>query len=236
MALAHHAYPHHYRHIPARARSEYIAGLDLGKQHDRSVFSVIHHTRTPIETDGPEAWIIDDRARVCRQASITRYDLLVMSTLPLKMDYVSQALLVRELISREPLVSTKAKLIVDISGVGMGVADLMRSQGLRFIGVQITAGTEQTQVDGENYRVAKQLLVSKLEAALHANELRVPELLPEESEFKKELESFKRKAKTSGANTWSADTGEFDDRVMSVAYAIWWATSGSSVSTEPLVI
>jgi hypothetical protein len=80
---------------------------------------------------------------------------------------------VQELMAREPLASTNARLIVDVSGVGMGVADLMRSQGLRFTGVQITAGTEQTQVDGNNYRVAKQLLVSKMEAVLHANELRV---------------------------------------------------------------
>jgi hypothetical protein len=84
-----------------------------------------------------------------------------MHTLPLKMDYVSQALLVRELMARDPLASMNARLIVEVSGVAMGVADLKRSQGLRFRGVQITAGSEQTQVDGNNHRVAKQLLVPK---------------------------------------------------------------------------
>jgi hypothetical protein len=110
----------------------------------------------------------------------------------------------------------------------------MRTQGLRFVGVQITAGTDQSQVDGENYRVAKQLLVSKLEAALHAAELQVPDALPEADAFRKELESFRRKSKASGAQTWSADTGEFDDRVMAVSYPIWWCTSRSRVTREEL--
>lgn len=231
MAVEHYVHPHHYRHIPARAVNEYICGLDLGRQHDRSVFAVIHHTRTPIE--GAENWIIDDRAKACRQASITHYDIVAMRTLPLKMDYVSQALLVRELMAREPLASTNAKLVVDVSGVGMGVSDLMRSNGLRFVGVQITAGTEQTQVDGSNYRVAKQLLVSKMEAVLHAGELRVPDALPEADAFRKELESFRRQSKASGAQTWSADVGEFDDRVMAVSYAVWWATSRNEVTRQP---
>ena len=230
MALEHRVHPHHYRHIRARAVDEYVCGLDLGKQHDRSVWCVIHHTRKQVE-DGK--WIIDDRAKVCRQASVTRYDVVAMRTLPLKMDYVSQALFVQELMAREPLESTNARLIVDVSGVGMGVADLMRSQGLRFTGVQITAGTEQTQVDGDNYRVAKQLLVSKMEAVLHANELRVPDALPEADAFRKELESFRRQSKASGAQTWSADAGEFDDKVMAVSYAIWWCTSRPATVVEP---
>jgi hypothetical protein len=231
MAIEHCAHPHHYRHSHARRVDEYVCGLDLGRQHDRSVFAVIRHTRTPVE--GEAGWVIDDRAGVCRQASITHYDLVHLHALPLKLDYVSQALLVRKLMAREPLASTNARLIVDISGVGMGVADLMRSQGLRFVGVQITAGTEQTHVDG-NYRVAKQLLVSKLEAALHAGELRVPDALPEAEAFRKELESFRRKTKASGAQTWSADAGEFDDRVMAVSYATWWCTSRPVTSIEPL--
>ena len=231
MALEHRIHPHHYRHQPARAVNEYVCGLDLGRQHDRSVFCVIHHTRTPVEEGG---WIIDDRAKVCRQATITRYDLVHMHALPLKLVYVSQALLVQELMAREPLASTNARLIVDVSGVGMGVADLMRSQGLRFTGVQITAGTEQTQVDGSNYRVAKQLLISKMEAVLHANELRVPDAVPEADAFRKELESFRRQSKASGAQTWSADAGEFDDRVMAVSYAIWWCTSRPTFYREEL--
>jgi hypothetical protein len=234
MALEHYVYPHHYRHIHARAVNEYVCGLDLGRQHDRSVFAVIHHTRKPVEGEG--GWVIDDTREVCRQASVTRYDLVHMHALPLKLDYVSQALMVRELMAREPLESTKATLVVDTSGVGQGVADLMRSQGLRFKGVQITAGTEQTQVDGSNYRVAKQLLVSKLEAVLHAGELRVPDALPDAEPFRKELESFRRQSKASGAQTWSADVGEFDDRVMATSYAIWWCTSRSTTTRTPLSI
>ena len=232
MALVHHAHPHHYRHIHARRVDKYVCGLDLGRQHDRSVFAVIHHTCTPVE--GDDGWIINDANKVCKQRSVTRYDLVHMHALPLKLDYVSQALLVRELMAREPLASTNATLVVDTSGVGMGVADLMHSQGLRFIGLQITAGAEQSQVDGRNFRVAKQLLVSKMEAVLHASELRVPDTLPEAAAFRKELESFRRQSKASGAQTWSADVGEFDDRVMAVSYSVWWCTSRNECSREPL--
>ncbi len=83
-----------------------------------------------------------------------------------------------ELMQREPLKTTRAKLVVDQSGVGAGVVDLMEANGLRPIRLQITAGTEQTQ-EGLVYRVAKTILISKLEAAMHSKELHVAAELSE---------------------------------------------------------
>jgi len=85
---------------------------------------------------------------------------------------VAQAHTIGELMQREPLKSARAKLVIDQSGVGAGVVDLMEANGLRPIRLQITAGTEQTQ-EGTIYRVAKTILISKLEATMHSKELHI---------------------------------------------------------------
>ena len=72
-----------------------------------------------------------------------------------------------------------------------GVVDLMEANGLRPIRLQITAGSEQTQ-EGNIYRVAKTILISKLEAAMHSGELHVAAALSEAETLREELRDFQR--------------------------------------------
>ena len=68
--------------------------------------------------------------------------------------------------------------MLDQTGVGRPVVDMFRHAGLSSIGVTITAGDSETRVHADEFRVAKLLLVSRLQAALHAGELRIAKELP----------------------------------------------------------
>lgn len=207
--------------IPARAIDEWVVGADLGKSVDNTAIAVMHHT---VRGTGED--IVDHRLKIRREQIIRRFDLVHLQRLPLGMNYVAQALAIGELMQREPLRSARAKLVIDQSGVGAGVVDLMEANGLRPMRVQITAGSEQTH-EGSVYRVAKTILISKLEAAMHSKELHVAAALTEAESLRDELRDFQRHVTASGANTWSARTGKHDDIVLAVSYGIWWATSGA---------
>lgn len=210
-----------WKYIPARSIDEWVVGVDLGKSADSTAAAVIHHT---VKGTGED--VVDHRLKIRREQTIRRFDLLHLQRLPLGMNYVAQAHAIGELMQREPLKSARAKLVIDQSGVGAGVVDLMEANGLRPIRLQITAGSEQTQ-DGNIYRVAKTILISKMEAAMHSKELHVASELSEAESLRDELRDFQRHVTASGANTWSARSGKHDDIVLAVSYGIWWATSGA---------
>jgi hypothetical protein len=106
---------------------------------------------------------------------------------------------------------------------------------LRSTAIVSLWGAEETQ-EGMIHRVAKTILISRLEAAMHAKELHVAAALSEADALREELKDFQRHVTASGANTWSARAGKHDDIVLATSYGIWWATSGPRVSREPLVI
>ena len=209
-----------------------MVGVDLGKSIDSTAISIIiHHT-----VKGTNNWNVNHARRMWTEESVQRFDLVHLQRLPLGMNYVAQAHKIGELLQREPLKGADAKLVVDQSGVGVGVVDLMEAQGLRPIRLQITAGAEETQ-DWPIHRVAKTILISRLEAAMHTGELHVAAALTEAKALREELRDFQRHVTASGANTWSARAGKHDDIVLAVSYGIWWATSGPRPAIiEPLWI
>src|SRR5262245_53430343 len=133
------------------------------------------------------------------------------------------------LLAREPLcadVATKrraADLVVDDSGVGRAVSDLMLDCGLNPIRVSITAGSEITAVGGNRWHVAKSELVATVDALLHDGRLKFAAALTEAGALKDELKDFRRKLSDAGRATYAARTGRHDDLVLAIAIAAWWA-------------
>jgi hypothetical protein len=70
-----------------------------------------------------------------------------------------------ELMGKEPLKGS-ADLVADQSGVGRPVVDLFRKAGVPLQGASITAGEIQTEARPGEFRVAKKLLISNLEARM----------------------------------------------------------------------
>jgi len=133
------------------------------------------------------------------------------------------------LLAREPLcadVATKrraADLVVDDSGVGRAVSDLMLDRGLRPIRVTITAGSEITGVGKDRFHVAKSELIATVDALMHDGRLKIAAALTEADAMKDELKDFRRKISDAGRSTYAARVGSYDDLVLAVAIAAWWA-------------
>jgi hypothetical protein len=124
------------------------------------------------------------------------------------------------LMSRKPIAG-RCELIVDETGVGRAVADIFDTTGLKPTRVSITAGTDQTRHGMRGWHVAKQILISTLDARLHTGELRFAEKLLEADAMAEELKDFRRKVSTAGRYAYEARVGQHDDLFLAVSLALW---------------
>jgi hypothetical protein len=201
-------------------------GLDLGQAADYTALAVVHsvHTQTP---DGKAAKGLHLR-------HLERY--------PLKTPYPEIVEEVAALVRDEKLSPTEydpsrgrysskpPALVVDNTGVGVAVTDLLKGKRLRFTPVTITGGDTAHRVKG-NWRVPKRDLVAALEVPFHTGELRVAEGLTLWSALREELLNFRRKINLKTAHDsyehWRET--DHDDLVLATALACWQATRRRSV-------
>ena len=83
-------------------------------------------------------------------------------------------------------------LVVDATGVGRPVVDLLRQKGLRPKGVTITGGDRGSQ-DGADWPVPKRELVSTIQVLLQGGRLKIAEELPNAAVLIQELLHFRVK-------------------------------------------
>lgn len=127
-----------------------------------------------------------------------------------------------ELIQTPPIRLTCTPLVVDGTGVGAPVVDMMRQAGLGPTSVTITAGFTviYNQEDG-SYRVPKRDLISTVSVLLEQRRLRIPRSLPNAQLLDRELQEFRRTITKVGNDTYAADRDKHDDMVLSIALAAW---------------
>jgi hypothetical protein len=129
--------------------------------------------------------------------------------------------------------------VVDKTGVGVAVTDLLSERRLNFISVTITGLGQKVQRHGsKNYSVPKQDLVSALEVPFHKETLKVAEGLQLWDVLRKELLTFRRKQNTVTAHIsyehWRES--DRDDLVLAAALACWKATYKRKGTTKLRVI
>jgi hypothetical protein len=217
---------HDWREIPARARDEWILGVDLGQSVDPTAICAMHHRVVPLEN-----WSPNLKGKFWKQDFTEHFDVRLLERVKLGISYPAVVQHVASLLARPPL--TRATLIVDDTGVGRAVGDLMLQAGLRPKRVTITAGMDTTEHNGA-WRVPKGVLISGLDARLHTGELRIAAALSDAGALAEELKDFQRKVSDAGRSSWSARTGAHDDLVLAVAISLWWATNRSWTIVEPL--
>jgi hypothetical protein len=198
-----------------------VVGVDLGQSSDPTAIAVIEHRKGVIDSGSP----------LDRHCGLTTHlqkptefaDVRYLQRLPLGMTYPAVVQHVADLLARPPI--TNATLVIDETGVGRAVGDLFIEAGLKPKRVTITAGNEESSGHGlDRWHVAKTILISKLDAALHTGLLRFAADLTEASAIAEELKDFRRKESDAGRATYAARTGRHDDLVLAVAIAGWWAT------------
>jgi hypothetical protein len=121
-------------------------------------------------------------------------------------------------------------LVVDFTGVGRPVADMMRKEGLSFTPVLIHGGDAETR-DGAVHRVPKRNLVSAAQIALQSGRLGISTELELAETLRRELLNFKVKiniaTKHDSYEAWRER--DHDDLVLATALACWRATRRKGV-------
>jgi hypothetical protein len=199
----------------------FYVGLDLGQSADYTALAVVHsvHTRKP---DGQMA---------------KRLHLRHLERYPLRTPYPEIVEKVAALVREEKLSPTEhdpsrgryfsqpPALVVDNTGVGVAVTDLLKGEGLKFTPVTITGG-DAAHKTGRNWRVPKRDIVAALEVPFQTGELKVAEGLTLWPTLREELLNFRRKINLKTAHDsyehWRET--DHDDLVLATALACWRAT------------
>lgn len=201
------------------AYEQWIEAVDLGQRQDYTAIAAIQHTRSPL----PDDWVVDEVKRITRQRVIERWAVRGLLRLPLNMEYTTQAKRIRELMMGPPIFS-RADLVMDDTGVGAPVADLVTASGnLNPVRVTLTAGLEVNRVAHRRYTVPKLVVVSNLDARLNSGELVFADDLAEKEALKDELTNFQRHVTAAGRSTFEARSNKHDDIVLAIALGLWWA-------------
>jgi hypothetical protein len=119
-------------------------------------------------------------------------------------------------------VTRPAELVLDSTGVGVAVKDLLLRAGMKPIAVTATSGNGITK-DGDIFHVGKALLVGKFLAAFDAGRFQINPNLPIYPHFERELLAFKAEISARGNAIFEAGEGEHDDMISACALTTWWA-------------
>ena len=194
-------------------------GVDLGQSHDPTAIAVVEvERRVRCFYDGLG---YDVRQRAEGQEYRVRH----LERLPLRMAYPMQVAHVAGLLRAPEL--RECEVVLDETGVGRPVGDMFEAGGLKPQRVTITAGMEETRAGERTWRVAKILLVSRLQAALHAGELKLSPGLAELRALRQELAEFRMRHTAAGGAVFGAREGRHDDLVLALALALWRGERGS---------
>jgi hypothetical protein len=125
-------------------------------------------------------------------------------------------------IVRSPEIADRSTLVVDATGVGRPVIDMLRAEQFkaRLVAVVITAGVDVSH-EGIYWHAPKRDLVSAVQVLLQTERLKIAPALPAAELLARELESFEVRLSPAGYDSYSARVGEHDDLVLSVALACW---------------
>lgn len=201
---------------------EFVVGVDLGQASDYTAISVLEVDR------GGEG----DARFACRHLErlelgmsyprqVERMDRLHAALRQVGVPDGAGGLLGR----RSP---SAVRLVVDQTGVGRAVVDLLREVNLDAVAVSITGGDSIVRVGHREVRVPKRDLVSGLVVAVQTGRLRVAAAAPLARELADELLGFKVSVNARGHDKYGDDVGAWretahDDLVLATALAVWYA-------------
>ena len=147
-----------------RRRPSFYVGVDLGQAQDYTAVAVVERDELVFNERDPVTWSFLEE---------TRFHLRHLERVPLGSSYLNVAEHVWRMVQRAPLAGN-VKVVVDATGVGAPVVDLLRRGGLgcRVMPVLITSGAAESQ-DGARFCVPKRDLIGGLEVAFERRRLRV---------------------------------------------------------------
>jgi hypothetical protein len=186
----------------------FFVGLDLGLLRDRSAVAVVESEERMVAHWSPRPSCL----------LTVRH----LERMPLGMSYMRVTERVSE-IMRNPQMLGQSRLVVDATGLGAPVVEMLQSAGMgsRLTAVTITGG-EQANGSGEKWWVPKKDLLTGLEVLLESGDLVISRHLKDAEVLARELEAM-RLASVAGKGKLLEDGAEHDDLALALALACWRA-------------
>src|SRR5262249_31270423 len=142
----------------------------------------------------------------------------------LNTSYPEVAARVREIVTSDELTG-RCTLVVDATGVGAPVVDLLRAArlGCLLVPVLITGGDRAALSDGV-WKVPKRDLITGVQVMLQQERLSIAGDVPEGKRLVEEMMNMRVRVSAAGNETFGAwREGAHDDLVLAVALAVWRA-------------
>jgi len=199
---------------------KYIVSVDLGTMNDFTAISILDELYRPRVKQtaadvrrGLEGTVYNERI----------YALRHLQRIKLKTSYVDIVATIAGLMNSSPL-RGDCELVVDSTGVGRPVVDMLLKEHLNPVAVTITGGKSVSNPAGSEYHVPKRDLATSLQVAFASKRLSIVSGLSLTNDFLREVENFKIKISIGGSETYEAwREKDHDDLVLSVAMGVWWA-------------
>jgi hypothetical protein len=112
-------------------------------------------------------------------------------------------------------------LVIDATGVGRPVVDMLRAGPVPPVAVTITAG-QHPHGGGLAFSAPKRDLIASAALAFQSGRLQIAAGADHAETLVKELVAFQVKISAAGNDTYSAPSGEHDDLVLALAIGLWW--------------
>lgn len=184
--------------------TSYLLGLDLGQTKDFTALAVL------------------ERHAPAQSGAKPEYALRHLRRFPLGTAYTEIVPAVAALRSSEPL--RQAPLVVDQTGVGRAVVDMLRQNTSGVLAVTITGGHAATHAEDGSYHVPKKELITSLQVVMQGRRLQIARSLPDAATLVRELQQFQVKITAAAHETFGVwRDGQHDDLVLAVALACWWS-------------
>ena len=195
----------------------FVIGVDLGQKVDHTAIVMLEKPyRHPLSS-------VADPTLTVRMAQ----------RLPLGMGYPEMVEVIRHVVGMAMRAGyvrgqTTCTLVVDATGVGRPVVNLLQNAGLGcdVTPVTITGGDKQRHRRGESLamNVPKVDLMSQLLVALENSELKIASRMKEAGTLKRELLDVRMSRRENGSIQIGAEAyGQHDDLVIALALAVWRA-------------
>jgi hypothetical protein len=180
-----------------------LLGLDLAAQSDYTVLSMLELEQQNLKNP------------------TIMYKLIYLKKFPLKTSYPS---IVNWLVwfINKTFLNNEYRMIVDYTGVGRPVVDLLLENDINLIALTITSGHGAHWKFGREVTVPKKELVSSVQVVLQNYRLKVASDIKHLEDLKKEFLNFKARINSRANTQFSASSGYHDDIVMSIALATWY--------------
>lgn len=208
----------------------YFLGVDLGSQSDNTAIALLERVETMKAK--PNAY-----GKLEAESTDSIYKMHHLELVPLGTSYMRIVDRIAAIIS-DRRVSGNIFTIVDATGVGLPVVQMMRQKGIApLVPISIHGGMAVNFKD-DGYSVPKRDLVMALTLVLQSRRLRVPDDIDHREKLIEQMQSFKIKQTSQNQDTWEAMQDKIhDDITLALSYAVWYPEKilGNRYDITPII-